>query len=59
MNFEEETMDKWCRARNDNHSEKTCYEFINMYNVFLAPAVECKKGNSGKEKVEEEVEEEQ
>lgn len=57
MNFEELSMDKWCQARNDYHSENTCCRFINMYNVFLEPTEECKKGNNGKEKVEEEVEE--
>ena len=33
INFEEETMDKWCRSHNDYHSKKTCCEFINMHNV--------------------------
>ena len=58
MNFEEETMDDWCQVHNAHYSEKTCQEFINMYNVFFVPTTECKKGKSEKEKVEEEVEEE-
>lgn len=53
MNFEEETMDKWHRVHNYYHLEKIYSELINMYNVFLALTMKCKKGNNGKEKVEE------
>ena len=55
MNFEEETMDKWCQAHNDNHLEETCRKFINMYNIFLEPILKSKKGNNDKEKVLEEI----
>ena len=35
MNFEKKTMDGWCHAHNDYNLEKTCREFINMYNILL------------------------
>ena len=45
VNFEEETMDDWYRAHNDYHLEKKFCKFIDMYNVFFASTMECKKGN--------------
>jgi hypothetical protein len=48
-------MDKWCQAHNDYHSNKTWREFINVYNAFLALAIEYRKANSGKEEFDKEV----
>ena len=56
MNFNEYAMGNWCRAHNSHHSDKSCLEFINMYNDFLPPPIESKKKKE-KEEVEEEDEE--
>lgn len=52
MNFDRYPIENLGRSHNSHHSKKSCREFTNTYNFFLAPLVVTKK-----EKVDEEVEE--
>ena len=36
INIQDYVMDNFCRAHKDNHSEKNCPAFINMFELFTA-----------------------
>ena len=40
INLEDYAMEKFCRAHYENHSEKSCPEFMNLFKAMILPQ-EC------------------
>lgn len=49
MYFKDYAMDNYCRAHNAYHSNKSCREFINMYNSIFSPPTKDKEEDAEKE----------